>query len=157
MMKNTSQQSRVERLIELLTEQRDHYQRLRRLSEQQRSLICGDRPEQLLSILQERQALVNALTRLNAHLAPFRREWDEMYAALPETARHAAGTLLTEINAALQVILQNDQQDGDLLAAKKQLVADELSELGGSRAASAAYARAAGTTAAGIERGEVAG
>lgn len=156
-MEGAPQKSRAEKLIELLTEQRNHYQRLRQLSEQQRSLICGDRPEQLLSILQERQLLVNALMRLNASLAPFRREWDEMYAALPEPSRHAAGLLLAEINTALQVILQNDHQDSALLAAKKQLVADELSELGGSRAAGAAYTRAGGATAAGTDRGEVTG
>ena len=46
------------RLITLLSEQRELYQRLRDLSERQRSLISSDRPEQLLSILRERQTLV---------------------------------------------------------------------------------------------------
>lgn len=142
-MEGRPQHPQAQELIELLTEQRDHYRRLRELSEQQRSLICGDRPEQLLSILQERQTLVTALTRLNARLAPFRRNWDEMYSALPDETRRTAGTLLSEINAALQVILQNDHQDGALLAARKQIVANELSDLGGGRAAGAAYARAA--------------
>lgn len=139
---NQNGQALAAQLIELLTQQREHYRRLRQLSEQQRSLICGDRPEQLLSILQERQTLVSALTKLNASLAPFRRNWDEMYEALPAETRRSASELLSEINAALQVILQNDHQDSALLAARKQLVANELSDLGGTRAAGTAYARA---------------
>ncbi|MBL8880216.1 MAG: hypothetical protein JNG88_13945 [Phycisphaerales bacterium] len=144
-------------LIDLLTEQHERYRRLRELSEQQRSLICGDRPEQLLSILQERQSLVNALTKLNVSLAPFRRNWDEMYAALPDEIRRRASELLGEINASLQVILKNDHQDSALLAARKQLVANELSDLGGTRAAGTAYAKASAAQVRAVGGAEVTG
>ena len=85
-------------LITLLTEQRDLYVRLRELSEQQRSLISSDRPEQLLNILRERQSLVGALARLNEQLAPLRRNWEGMYRGLPTDARDQANNLLQEIN-----------------------------------------------------------
>ena len=58
--------------------------RLRELSDQQRTLITGDRPELLLNILRERQTLVGALARLNERLAPFRRNWEGLYAGFPE-------------------------------------------------------------------------
>ncbi len=71
-------------MIALLTQQRDLYLKLRALSDQQRSLISGDRPALLLEILHERHKLVAALARLNESLSPFRRDWDANYAALPE-------------------------------------------------------------------------
>jgi hypothetical protein len=129
------------RLVALLTQQRDFYRRLRELSQKQRSLIAGDRPELLLTILRERQELVAALARLNNDLGPFRRNWDAMYAALPEAIRMEASQILQEINGLLRVILQTDQEDSALLSARKQAVAGDLAALSGGRAANTAYAR----------------
>lgn len=131
----------AERLIVLLTEQRDLYGRLRELSDRQRALIAGDRPEQLLSILQERQTLISSLSRLNEQLAPFRREWDAMYARLSEESRERTSALLNEINALLKVILKTDREDSVLLAARKHTVARELSGVAGGKTATSAYAR----------------
>jgi hypothetical protein len=130
-----------DRLIDLLSQQRDFYRRLRELSEKQRSLIAGDRPELLLAILRERQELVAALARLNNELGPFRRNWDAMYAALPEAIRSAASQILQEINGLLRVILRTDQEDSALLSARKQAVAADMAGLSGGRAANTAYAR----------------
>ena len=131
------------RLIDLLARQRDLYRNLRELSERQRNLITGDRPELLLSILRDRQDLVTALARLNNELGPFRRNWDSVYAALPEARRAAASELLREINGLLRVILQTDQEDGALLAARKQAAGAALHDLAGGQVANAAYARQA--------------
>ncbi|MGE0480452.1 MAG: flagellar export chaperone FlgN [Phycisphaerae bacterium] len=128
-------------LIALLTEQRDLYGQLRALSERQRELIVGDRPELLLNILHDRQTLVAALVRLNDQLAVYRRRWDEVYAALPVETRDRASTLLRDINALLGVILRVDQEDGALLSARQQAVGRELNELTGGQSANAAYAR----------------
>lgn len=128
-------------LIDLLTQQRDLYRKLHELSDRQRALISGDRPEMLLTILRDRQDLVASLARLNDALAPYRRNWDEMYAALPDARRGAASALLQEINGLLRVILRTDQEDTALLSARKQSVAGELAGLAGGRTANAAYAR----------------
>lgn len=128
-------------LIALLTEQRELYGRLRALSERQRELIVGDRPELLLNILHDRQALVAALVRLNDQLAVYRRRWDEVYAALPVETRDRASGLLRDINALLGVILRVDQEDGALLSARQQAVGRELNDLSGGQSANAAYAR----------------
>lgn len=129
----------AQRLIALLGEQRDLYQRLRQLSEQQRTLITGDRPELLLGILRERQALVGALARLNEQLSPFRQHWDRMYADLAAEARDAVNALLQDINRLLRVILRTDQEDTALLSARKQAAGQELTALSGGRSANAAY------------------
>jgi flagellar biosynthesis/type III secretory pathway chaperone len=131
-------------LIDLLHKQRDLYQKLRELSDKQRGMIAGQRPELLLRILGERQDLVAALARLNEQLAPFRRHWDDTYAALPEERRQQASTYLHEINGLLRVILRTDQEDGALLAARKQAVAADIAVLSGGHRANAAYARNAG-------------
>lgn len=133
-----------ESLIGLLTEQRDLYRKLQELSDRQRDLIAGDRPEQLLSILRDRQTLVTALARVNEQLAPYRRNWQSIYETLPERDKRNASELLEQINGMLQVILRTDQEDQALLSARKQAVARSLNDVNGGRAANAAYARNAG-------------
>jgi hypothetical protein len=135
-------------VVTLLTLQRDLYLRLRELAGQQRELISGAAPEVLLNLLTERQTIVNRLARLNEQLAPYRRNWEATYASLPLPARDAATALLAEINALLRTILQTDEQDGALLAARRQQTAREISALDGRRNAAAAYAgaRSAGTS-----------
>ncbi len=146
-MNQTATQLDPGRLIQLLTKQRDFYHRLRELSQQQRTLISGDRPEMLLAILRERQELVTALAQLNNELAPYRRNWDAMYAALPELTRTEASQILQEINSLLRVILRSDQEDSALLSARKQAVADGLAGIAGARVANAAYAQQHGMRA----------
>lgn len=133
-----------ERLIELLTEQRELYGQLGSLSDRQRSLISGDRPETLLNILQHRQTLVAQLAQVNEQLAPYRRNWDALYAALPAAQRERVAGLLREVNGLLAGILKSDEEDARLLVARKQAVAQSLSSLAGTRVAQSAYARQAG-------------
>lgn len=132
-----------ERLVTLLTRQRELYRGLRTLSERQRATISGDRPELLLEILRERQDIVAALARLNEELGPFRRNWDSAFGGLPENRRAETTELLSEINALLRTILKTDQEDSALLAARKSAISAQLAEVSGSRAVGAAYARQA--------------
>jgi flagellar biosynthesis/type III secretory pathway chaperone len=127
-MEDAVSQLDTNRLIHLLGQQRELYLRLHDLSDRQRALIASDSPDLLLSILRDRQTLVAALVRLNEELAPYRRDWE-------------AGQLLEEINDLLRNILRVDQEDGALLSARKQAVAQSLSEVTGGRTANAAYAR----------------
>jgi hypothetical protein len=137
-----------EHLIQLLTQQRDLYRSLRALSEKQRAMISGDRPELLLNILQDRQDLVTSLARLNEALGPFRRNWEKLYAALPEQQRQRASEVLQEINALLRTILRTDQEDGALLSARKQSVSQDIAGLASGQTANAAYARQGGAASA---------
>lgn len=135
-------------MIDLLTKQRDLYRSLRDLSAKQRTMISGGRPELLLNILRDRQDLVTTLARLNEELGPFRRNWDSLYAGLPDAQREQASRILHEINDLLRVILRTDQEDGALLSARKQTIASELADVSGGRTANAAYARHAGSPGA---------
>lgn len=138
-----------EQLISLLSEQRELYQRLKDLSDRQRALISGDQPEALLGILNERQELVRGLTTLNSTLAPHRRQWESSFEQFAEPVRTRVRELLAAIDGLLSGIMKTDQQDGALLSARKQAVANELSGLSGGRAANAGYASAARPAGAG--------
>lgn len=142
-MKSQPIQFDPNRLITLLSQQRDLYRQLGELSKKQRSMISGDRPELLLDILRDRQELVTALARLNEELGPFRRNWDTAYSALPEARRAQASEILLEINGLLRVILRTDQEDGELLSARKQAVAAQMADVSGGKVANTAYARQA--------------
>lgn len=134
-------------LVSLLTQQRDMYLKLRELSEKQRSLISGDHPDQLLSILRERQTLVTSLAQLNERLAPFRRDWEGTYTQLPDDTKQEAQGLLQEINGLLRVILRTDQEDSALLSARKKIAGDDVRAAESGRVANVAYARQGGTQA----------
>ena len=139
------------RLIELLSQQRDLYQKLKELSDRQRGLIAGDRADLLLEILQQRQQHVMELTSLNQQLSPFRRKWDQTLASLAGESRRNVSQILAAINTLLSGILATDKEDGALLSARKQMVASELSGLSGGRIANQCYARstpATGTSSA---------
>ena len=140
-MDNSPERVAPEGLIELLQRQRDLYQRLQDLSERQRSLISGDRPELLLNILRDRQMLVTQLAKVNEQLSPYRHDWQRIYESLPEETRRTASRLLDDMNGMLRAILKTDQEDQALLSARKQAVAQSLSDVSGGRVANAAYAR----------------
>lgn len=140
-MNNAVATSDSEKLVALLEEQRNLYLRLRDLSERQRSLITGDRPEALLDILRDRQTSVMALARINESLSPYRRDWEATFLRLDEPLRERVGGLLGEINAALQAILKADQEDGALLAARKRSVGAAIETIADTRRVNAAYAK----------------
>jgi hypothetical protein len=140
-MAETQAAGHAEQLIDLLRQQRDLYTRLGELAEQQRTLIASDRPESLLNVLRERQALVGKLAQLNMKLAPYRRDWHETYSELDDDSRQQAGALLDEINGMLQTILKSDREDSALLSTRKQMIAGELKEVSGGQKANAAYAQ----------------
>ncbi len=131
----------ADRLIVLLTQQRDLYRELEGLAKRQRELISGQRPERLIDVLRERQGLVGRLAQLNVELAPYRRDWSTACDHLSPAARQEAQDLLDEINRLLRVILDTDREDSSLLAARKAAAGAELRTMGSSQAAAQAYAK----------------
>lgn len=133
----------AERIVKLLRKQRELYEQLQHLSRRQRSLISGDQPEQLLSILRDRQSLVNALAQINHQLSPLRASWQSAFDKLPEPERSEVAALLEDVNRILAAIIRTDQEDGALLSARKQSVGQVIDRAQDGRAANAAYGRSA--------------
>lgn len=129
-------------MVELLKQQNALYRRLRMLAERQRTLVAQDDVQPLLSLLAERQQVVDGLVKANQELAPFRTDWSDRYQRLDEPTRRQVAELLEEANASLGTILQSDQQDSATLSAKRMDVADRLAAAETGSRASAAYSAA---------------
>ncbi len=143
-MGNATVEQNVGRVIELLRHQRTLYRKLRSLAERQKSLVVSDDASALIGLLAERQRLVDGLVQLNVQLAPYRENWTEFYQGLGEPQRVEVSDLLEEVNASLGAILRDDARDTAMMTARRERMAIELGEIGGSRKAHAAYARSGG-------------
>ncbi len=141
-MEYAMQESEVSALVQLLKEQRVYFSRLRVLADRQKSLVVQDDPQPLLSLLAERQQLVDGLVAVNNRLAPYRSRWTSIYSGLAEPARRHVAELLEESNAALSSILQCDNRDTAMLQAKRQDMVGRLSAFDHGAAATTAYATA---------------
>jgi hypothetical protein len=130
-------------VLALLAEQRDLYADLDGLAQRQRALIAGDDPEDLLGVLSQRQTIVDRLGMLAKHLRPYQRTWREVRSRLSDEEGARADRLVLEVNRLLAGILDKDEADARLLAARREATAQAMGELKRSRAAGAAYAAAA--------------
>lgn len=141
-------------LTTLLTRQRDLYVQLGRLAEGQRSMITGDEPERLLTILAERQRLIDQLESVSRRLKPYQANWRQVRGSLPPEQADEVDHLVGEVNSLLTGILQKDEADAQLLSARKGRTAQAMSELKAGRKAGAAYAASSGSQAAGADWGD---
>ncbi len=107
-MQAPSQPTESDRLVVLLERQCELYRKLKALSERQRGMIASDRPDMLIETLQERQAHVTELTRLNQRLLPFRRDWNATLATLDEQTKCTVSdsTVSSAITRSVRLILR---------------------------------------------------
>ena len=129
----------VTALVQLLEHQRVLYRRLRLLADRQRTLVLADDSGALLELLAERQRLVDGLVHLTSQMAPFRTRWTQLYQEMEEPARRQVTSLLEEVNGSLGSILASDSHDTATLKARRDSTAQQLSALGDSARAGAAY------------------
>lgn len=126
-------------LITLLEHQRTLYRQLRVLADRQKSLVVDEDIQPLLSLLQDRQKLVDGLTGLNARLAPYREGWTQTFNGLDESTRKDVMEMLEEANNTLGSILQSDTRDSATLTARRDQTADRLASMDAGARAGAAY------------------
>ena len=134
---------KAEAWIHLLSEQRDLYVRLRALTDSQHALITGDEPQRLLTVLGERQKLIDRLERLAQRMRPYRQQWPQMRSELTPAEAEQVDRLLGEVDALLAGILEKDKADTQLLAARKCSVGQAMATLKKGKQAGAAYAASA--------------
>ncbi|MFW6059651.1 MAG: flagellar export chaperone FlgN [Phycisphaeraceae bacterium] len=118
----------VGRLIERLSQQRDLYQQLKALSDQQGQLIADGQGEQLLAVLAQRQGLVDQLAQLNEQLAPFKEHWPTLSDQLDAAQRQQVNGLLEEVETLLESIIQQDDRHREQLQAAKQQIGRQLEQ-----------------------------
>jgi ElaB/YqjD/DUF883 family membrane-anchored ribosome-binding protein len=131
-------------VLTLLREQIPLYTKLESHASRQRSLITGDDTSSLLSLLADRQRISADLARIASRLEPIRRDWGKYRKRLTPEQRDQAERLLTEIRERLARVIENDEQDARLLAARKQAVAETLRATHSTEQALSAYRTPAG-------------
>jgi hypothetical protein len=136
---------------ELLGKQVDLYGRIERLSLAQRGCIEGEDTRPLLGLLSDRQRLTVALTDLNAELAPYRARWDQVKATLLDGERSEIERLFAQVRECLRRILDGDESDVRLLAAKRDSTAGRLRGLDAARQTLTAYGKGASAAAGMLE------
>lgn len=129
-------------LMQLLERQREAYHRLRTLADRQSAVIAHDDPQALLTILADRQKLVDDLGRCHLALARFRRNWPAVMERLDEGLRTRVRGLLEENDRTLASVLDSDKEDAQRLAAKQEGARPLLSAAADKDRASREYAAA---------------
>ncbi len=133
-----------QRVIDLLGRQLVLYRRIEQLADAQRKAIEVDDTRPLMRLLSQRQKLTTALTKLDAELTPYRERWDGIKEALPPAERRGLDEMVKEAGERLRRILDQDEADGRLLAAKKNHMTHSMSELETARRTLVAYGGTAG-------------
>ena len=141
-MDDTDTKLSGDRLVELLRHQQTLYRQLRLLADRQKALVVRDDTESLLTLLAERQRLVDGLVGLNAQLGPFRENWTELYAGLDDSVRARVAELLEEVNTSLGAILQSDSRDSAQLNTRQCARATQMADVDAGTRVSAAYSTA---------------
>ena len=126
-------------VIALLERQRDLYRELKSHSDQQEALIASGATDRLLSLLAQRQKLIDGLSEVSASLAPYRSRIaaiaDQSAAGLGE---HMRG-LVEEVRVLLESIIELDEKGKQDLAAARDRVGGQIRQAAGAVAATGAY------------------
>jgi hypothetical protein len=109
-----------EEALVLLREQDVLYAKLERFAARQRTLVTGDDPGPLLSLLADRQRLSTELAGIARRLEPVRRAWATYRERLTQPQRIEADRLLEDAAQRLRRVIESDEQDARLLSIRKE-------------------------------------
>jgi chaperonin cofactor prefoldin len=137
MQENPSQQVHV--MLGLLAGQRDLYRQLKTLSEQQSRCVREGSTEELLSVLSQRQSVIEALSLSNAELAPYRDRWGDLATSAAPDQRQQVRDSLDEIERVLREVVEQDDRDRTELKSVQQQIGAQLNQVGKAGRAIRAY------------------
>lgn len=124
----------------LLDEQCRLCARLEGLSDEQSEHVRAGRTEELLGVLNERQAVLDRVVEINGMLGPFRDRRDAAMSRLAPVDRESLQSRIDRIADAVDRVRRRDDEDRKALESQRRGVADELASLSRLRGAAAAYA-----------------
>ncbi|MCK6455014.1 MAG: hypothetical protein L6Q92_00585 [Phycisphaerae bacterium] len=145
-MRGASDVLDAEHLMRLLERQRDAHRRLRELADRQRSLLDADDPTALLSVLADRQRVVEELRACSVGLSPFRQSWTTVVAAMSADARARVRGLIEENERTLASVIRDDATDVERLTQSRRQLAGEMARCADGSRAARAYGPAAAVT-----------
>ncbi|MEO0475541.1 MAG: hypothetical protein AAF085_06175 [Planctomycetota bacterium] len=125
----------------LLEQQRDLYRELKSHSEQQDALIASGATDQLLSLLAQRQRLIDGLGQVSSSLAPYRSR----IAAIADQASGDIGGqmrgMVEEVRVLLESIIATDEKGKADLEAARDKVGGQIRQAAGAVAAAGVYGK----------------
>ncbi|TVQ54601.1 MAG: hypothetical protein EA377_05260 [Phycisphaerales bacterium] len=126
-------------LIALLNRQQEDLTQLRELAARQRQLIQGDQHDELLSLLDQRQTILERLlTRQEKINALSERVRDEPR-GLDEETRRKLGHTIEGLSSCLSDIMQRDEEDQKSMERLRDESRKEINSLGNAKQAQRAY------------------
>jgi hypothetical protein len=123
-------------LLSLLDEMRAVYGQLDALSQRQSELIDAENHEPLLTILEERQLLIDRLLGIKRRADPLRERWEAEGGGCEGSPVQESLRGIARIAAAIE---ERDALDRRAIEERRHMVAKELSELGRGRVAVSSY------------------
>lgn len=143
------------RLRGLLDEQESLFVRLDALSKRQSGLVRDEATDELLGVLGDRQAVVEALDRVSSALDPFRARWDDVLAEARPEVRERLASKVDELAELAGRIAARDEADRRLIEERRDRLAGELAGMTNVRGAVAAYGSGGGRPPAKFQDREV--
>lgn len=140
---NLSAVDESQEVFALLKKQRDLYRELKSHSEQQDALIATGQTDQLLTLLAQRQRLIDGLGQVSSSLAPYRSR----IAAIADQAADELGdqmrAMVEEVRELLEAIIATDEKGKADLEAARDQVSGQIRQAAGAVAAAGAYGKTA--------------
>ncbi len=139
----------VEQINTDVSAQIDLYAKLLRLCELQHTLIEQERTDDLMVVLQRRQAIVEALGAIEQRLRPIKQEWPSVAGTIESATRAELEGKFARSRDLLMQITQADQDDALVLQQRKISVGRQLRATTSGKLTNRNYAAAAYATPGG--------
>lgn len=130
-------------IMDALTEQVACYRRLSKLAMIQHDHIQHQRTEELLTVLHQRQAVLDQLAALEKQIAPAKANWPHYLSAMPEPSQKQAESLLAETRQLLEKITSADRNDVMVLQQRKLNIGRQIRNATAARQVNRTYSTAA--------------
>jgi hypothetical protein len=119
------------------------YQKLAKLAELQHTHVQKGETDELLSVLQRRQEVLNQISAFEQIIIPAKKAWSEYLAGLDTEQRVTAESLLAETRRLLEQITAADRNDTIVLQQRKLNLGKQINRTNLARTVNKNYAAAA--------------
>ncbi|MBI1369502.1 MAG: hypothetical protein GC162_12720 [Planctomycetes bacterium] len=126
-------------LISLLEQQQRIYEQLTDLSRKQTQLVSTGDAEPLLTVLGQRQQLIDQLTRLNSRVEPYKQDWPALWAQLDRMTQARVQQLISTVQSLLDAIVEQDEKDRAALSAQRMQIVGDIQQVRRGSAVNRAY------------------
>lgn len=140
-LSNPSPVSETNEVFSLLQQQRDLYRELKSQSERQDALIASGETDQLLTLLAQRQRLIDGLGQVSSALSPYRSRIAAIADQAPVGVGEQMREMVEEVRGLLESIIAFDEKGKADLEVARDRVGAQIRQAAGAVAAAGAYGR----------------